>query len=105
MAEKLSFGRYTPGPVPADDLGLRNVVFQELSRLADAMILPVMEHMIAEQRQALPNKLYDGLVAYADGTNWAPTSFVQSVLIFQPTSFDFQSHFQIPIILPLFFHH
>ena len=46
----------------------------ELRHIADALSELETDTILLEQWNAEPDKLYDGLVAYADGSNWNPGS-------------------------------
>ncbi len=49
-------------------------MIDELRHLADAMSELETDTVVFKQWNAEPDKLYDGLQAYADGTNWNPGS-------------------------------
>jgi hypothetical protein len=70
----LSFGKYTPGEVPEGEKDIARVVKEELRKVAQAMQLPVWSTIILEELHAQPAKVYDGMLARADGTNWNPGS-------------------------------
>ena len=57
-----------PGTTPAQRLG------DELRHIADALSEVETDTVLLKQWNAEPDKLYDGLVAYADGSNWNPGS-------------------------------
>lgn len=59
---------YAPAPVP-DDYD-REYLQQELIKLQSIIETILTGH--AEKTNIAPDKLYDGLVRYADGTNWDP---------------------------------
>ena len=50
---------------------LVNYLEQELLRIADAFNLA---SFLLEKSYTPPEKVYDGLIVYADGTNWEPVS-------------------------------
>lgn len=47
---------------------------EELRHIADALSAVETDTVLLKQWNAEPDKLYNGLVAYADGTNWNPGS-------------------------------
>ncbi len=63
-----------PGPAPNSPTDFRAWVEEELRHMADAMSEIEPDTIILKQWNAEPDKLYDGLVVYADGTNWNPGS-------------------------------
>jgi hypothetical protein len=69
-----NFGKYTPGIIPNDPEQLPVVLQAELSRIAAALSMMVTDAMIFETLYAEPPKLFEGMVAAADGTVWDPGS-------------------------------
>ena len=65
--------RYIPAP-PLDtvDKETSEYLQREHERISGAILFPVVHHILVEQIQAEPAKPRDGMVAYADGTNWNP---------------------------------
>lgn len=49
-------------------------MLDELRHISDAMSEIETDTVLLKEWNAEPNKLYNGLVAYADGTNWNPGS-------------------------------
>ena len=47
-------------------------LIDELRHLADAMVQLETDAVLLKEWNVEPDKLYNGLVAYADGTNWNP---------------------------------
>ena len=58
---------YSPDPL----LELRDVE-DELTKVAQTLREPPVLHLALEKLHAAPAKPYDGLIAYADGTDWNP---------------------------------
>ena len=46
----------------------------EFARVADALSLLETDGLILKEWNAVPDRLHNGLVVYADGTNWDPGS-------------------------------
>lgn len=69
---RLSFGKYSPGEIPDDPKDLARVLKEELTRIAHAMQILVTDAIIFEKLYAQPNKVYEGMIANADGTTWNP---------------------------------
>jgi hypothetical protein len=62
--------QYEPSPFAGGNLdSLRSYIENELRKLAEALKM-IQSSQI--KLQAQPAKVYDGLLAYADGTNWNP---------------------------------
>lgn len=58
---------------PLGDLeNLRSYLTQEFQRLAIALEVNQVESIQLVERHSAPNKPRDGLVVFADGTNWNP---------------------------------
>lgn len=57
---------------PRDLDGLRQFVIEEFQRLAIELESGNMEFLQLAERHVLPLKPRDGLVVFADGTNWNP---------------------------------
>jgi len=45
---------------------------EEFRNIESALQLPSVDAIVLAQRNAAPAKPEDGMIAYADGTNWAP---------------------------------
>lgn len=61
--------------VPSGDLeNLRHFVAEEFQRLASELESGNMEFLQLAERHVAPLKPRDGLVVFADGTNWNPGS-------------------------------
>lgn len=65
--------RYTPGRVPSRVEELGRFLQSEIERLNDALESP-FTHQLLEKLNVAPDRVRDGMVAYADGTNWNPGS-------------------------------
>lgn len=63
--------RYQPGPPPAD-VGIMRYVINELYKIAKVFAAPETEEVLFTIRHAEPAKLAEGLIVYADGTDWNP---------------------------------
>lgn len=64
---------YTPSPVPHDSLtGMERYLQQELQRIADHFRSFSVDGVQLAVRNVAPSKPRDGLVVFADGTNWNP---------------------------------
>jgi len=61
--------KYQPNPDIEDQL-----VREDLERVKDTLRNPDHESMFLAQRNVAPAKVTDGMVVYADGTNWNPGS-------------------------------
>jgi hypothetical protein len=62
---------FAPRPVPGTiDKTAQAYLADEFRRVRDA--LDVVEQINFKERNAEPSKLFDGIVLYADGTNWNP---------------------------------
>lgn len=64
---------YTPSNVPTDPAQLPDFFRRELASISRAISAPVPFLTLVTQNAA-PTKLFEGLVAKADGTNWNPGS-------------------------------
>lgn len=65
--------RYTPTAVPvALPRGMRDWLARELRRIANAV--GTADTVTLEQLAAEPARLADGMVVYANGTDWNPGS-------------------------------
>jgi hypothetical protein len=62
----------TPSDAPEDLKSFRDWVIDEFRNLSDATTEPEPDTLLLKEWNAEPDKLYNGLVAYADGTNWNP---------------------------------
>lgn len=66
---------YVPKTVPLDTPpGLRDWLASELRRIANRLTEPESTIYTFEPLAAEPARLADGMVVYADGTNWNPGS-------------------------------
>ncbi len=63
---------YTPGQVPADAKDLARFIREELDKIAAGMALLAAGHL--DPTHVAPDKLSDGDIRYADGTDWNPGS-------------------------------
>ena len=61
-----------PGTTPSSGEDLRAWFRDELQHIADALSELETDTILLKEWNAEPDKLYNGLVAYADGTNWNP---------------------------------
>ena len=67
--------RYVPKTVPLNTPpGLRDWLASELRRIANSLAHPEAEVQYLVPLAAEPTRLQDGMVVYADGTNWNPGS-------------------------------
>lgn len=65
--------RYVPKTVPLNTPpGLRDWLASELRRIANAITEPTAEVYQFEPLAAEPARRADGMVVFADGTNWNP---------------------------------
>ena len=62
----------TPGSPPANLTEFQLWVLDELRHISDAVSELETDTVLLKEWNAEPDKLYNGLVAYADGTNWNP---------------------------------
>jgi len=65
---------YRPGPVPQDGQSLRGWLAQQVRQIADALRAPEVTSIHIEPRGAVPVKMADGDIVFADGSNWNPGS-------------------------------
>ena len=63
-----------PSTAPANPTEFQIWVLDELRHLSDALSELETDTVLLTEWNAEPDKLYNGLVAYADGTNWNPGS-------------------------------
>ena len=63
-----------PSSVPEDFAGFRLFMVDELRKLGAALNELEADFVLLTEQNAAPTKLYNGLIAYADGTNWNPGS-------------------------------
>ena len=63
-----------PATAPTEQLAFRAWVLDELSTISTSFSEVETDTVILKQWNAEPAKLYDGLLAYADGSNWNPGS-------------------------------
>lgn len=67
--------KYEPSDtIPDDPKDLGAWLIDEFRRAAAAINEPNPDTVTFKQWNAAPDKLYDGLTVYADGTNWNPGS-------------------------------
>ena len=65
--------RYVPKTVPLNTPpGLRDWLASELRRIANSLAEPRVDVQCLEPLAAEPARLADGMLVYADGTNWNP---------------------------------
>ncbi len=65
--------KYEPSAtIPTDPDALASWLLDEFRRVAAALGEGEPDSMLLKEWNAVPDKLYNGLVAYADGTNWDP---------------------------------
>lgn len=62
----------TSRPPPGDLSGLRQFIADELAAIGRESLEPAPRSIRLKQLNVVPSKLYNGLTAYADGTNWNP---------------------------------
>lgn len=62
------------GIAPRDLLALRDWVQNIANQIVDAIQRPEMEHYFLQELHEEPDKLLDGMVCYADGTDWNPAA-------------------------------
>ncbi len=68
-----SFGRYEPPVLPTDSIEvLSRAMEEELRRIADTFRDQSLGQYTLELRTSEPKRIFDGLVARADGINWNP---------------------------------
>lgn len=63
---------YSPGPVPASQADLRRYLITEFSRIS--AVLSILSSGNLEKTTAAPARPRDGMIRYADGTEWDPGS-------------------------------
>ena len=68
----LPFGKYISSIIPGDEKDLPRVVGTELKKIEQALELPLTDSIIIRELNVEPNKVYDGMIARADGTDWDP---------------------------------
>ena len=61
-----------PSSAPENPNEFQLWVLDELRHISDAMSEIETDTALLKEWNAEPDKLYNGLVAYADGTNWNP---------------------------------
>lgn len=61
-----------PGSPPESLKEFQLWLIDELRHISDAMSELETDTVLLKEWNAEPDKLYNGLVAYADGTNWDP---------------------------------
>lgn len=67
--------RYVPKTVPLNTPpGLRDWLASELRRIARSMVEPVADIYTLEPLAAEPTRRADGMIVYANGTDWNPGS-------------------------------
>ena len=70
----VKFGKYIPGPLPAEADQLSIFIQKELYDIAQALSGLVTDYVIYEVLYAEPNKVHEGMIVNADGTTWDPGS-------------------------------
>ena len=63
---------YEPTIVPAAFPGVRSWIGQQLRQIADAMAAPTVHGITLVVLHAPPDRIEDGNVVFADGTDWNP---------------------------------
>lgn len=63
---------YQPEDIPTEIESLPLYIESELLRIANMLLIVAEGHL--EKTFVVPERLYDGLTRYADGTNWDPGS-------------------------------
>ncbi len=63
-----------PATAPANPTEFQVWILDELRHIADVVSALETDTVLLKEWNAVPDKLYNGLVAYADGTNWNPGS-------------------------------
>ena len=63
-----------PATAPENPKDFQVWMLTEIRRLADAMSELETDTVLLKEWNVVPSKLYNGLIAYADGTNWDPGS-------------------------------
>ncbi len=64
----------SPATAPETPKEFQIWVLDELRHISDSLSELETDALLLKQWNAVPDKLYDGLVVYADGTNWNPGS-------------------------------
>lgn len=65
---------YNPSAVPSTFPGLRGWIGTQLELLAQVIRVPEVRSVQLEPQAAEPAKYQEGLIVYADGSNWDPGS-------------------------------
>ena len=63
-----------PSTAPSAPTEFQIWILDELRHITDALSEFETDTVLFKQFNAEPSRLYDGLIAYADGTNWNPGS-------------------------------
>jgi len=61
-----------PSTAPEDAVAFQDWVLDELRHISDAFSEVNTDTWRLKEWNQEPDKLYDGLIAFADGTNWNP---------------------------------
>ena len=64
---------YTPGNVPSDPKDIPSFLRQELSSLA-SQVAGAVPSLRLQKLYAVPARLIEGMLVYADGSTWNPGS-------------------------------
>ena len=67
--------------------GFSSRLAREFRRIAAALSEVETDTVLLKQWNAAPSKTYDGMIAYADGTNWNPGSG-QGVYVYRGGSWN-----------------
>lgn len=63
--------KYAPSSIPSSvPAELQSFLVRELARISQA--IEVADQVILTKRNTAPDKLFSGMVVYADGVNWQP---------------------------------
>ena len=63
-----------PATAPVNLTEFQVWILDELRHISDTVSELETDTVLLKEWNAVPDKLYNGLVAYADGTNWNPGS-------------------------------
>lgn len=69
----MSAPKYTRGVIPQEPEKIATMVELELRKIQQVLDW-VIQSLPFDERNAAPEKVYDGMVVRADGTNWNPGS-------------------------------
>ena len=65
--------RYTTGIIPSEPEAVPQALYNELNKIR-LVLDAIVEALPIEERNAAPDKYYNGMLVRADGTNWNPGS-------------------------------